>query len=151
MRRWGEGATGGNVGGCVLNGEPDSVSEVSLWGEQLGWGPATLPTLSSLSRINDGVRPISIHVHVSRLYTRTHLHHLAALTMSDLHRHAQPPPCHIYPQQCEGEGRLLLVSNKRVTSEWEEAKHSPVLPPQRLSALPSPSPTCLTSNEVDKC
>lgn len=123
---WGEWVTGGKKGGCALLWESEPVS---LWGEQLDWGAATLPTLSSLSRINDDVPPIPIHVHGSLLYIRVHTHAASRpLTVSDLHRHAQPQPCHIYPQQCEGEGQLLLVSNKGVTSEWEEAKHSPLLP-----------------------
>lgn len=73
--------TGGKTGGCVLWGESDRMSEVYLWGEQLDWGAATLPTLSSLSRINDYVRPTLIHE--PRLYTSvaphtcTHSHRLA--------------------------------------------------------------------------
>lgn len=47
---------------------------MSLRGEQLDWGAATLPTLSSLSRINDGVRPLSIHELAGLL--RTHMHAL---------------------------------------------------------------------------
>lgn len=155
MRRWGVGREDSRV--SVL-GESDRVSEGSLWGEQLDWGAATLPTLSSLSRINDGVRPIRIHERAgrpsARTWPRTHAHTPTAshtLSVSDLHRHDRPPPCHIYPQQCRGEGRLLLVSNKRPTLEWGEAKRSPIFPLQRPPTLPSPWPPCLTSNEVDKC
>lgn len=96
-----------------------------------------MPTLSSLSRINDCVRPRLIHEHVGLTYARawhhTHAHTPTAshtLPMSHLHRHYRPPPCHIYPSQCGGEDQLLLVSNKRATSEWGEA------PP----FLPTPSP-----------
>ena len=41
----------------VCWGGADRVSEVSLRGEQLDRGAATLPTLSSLSRIDDDARP----------------------------------------------------------------------------------------------
>lgn len=136
-------------GGSVLGWGSYRVSDVSLRGEQLYWGAATLPTLSSLSRINDGVR---IHECAGLLIVHTHMHTLPSphtISMSDLYRRAQPLLCHIYPQQCGGEGRLLLVSNKRVTSEWEEAKHSLISPLQR--PLWSLSPPCLTLNEVDKC
>lgn len=124
------------------------------WGEQLDLGAATLPTLSFLSRIDDDVRPVQIHERAGLPYARAHAHTPTAShapSVSDLHRHDRPPPCHIYPRQCRGEGRLLLVSNKRATSEWEEAKHSPILPLQRTPTLPPLSPPCLTSNEVDKC
>lgn len=83
MEGRGGGVTGGKTGGCVLRGESDRVSEVSLWGEQLDWGAATLPTLSSLSRINDDVRPIRIHERAGLLcarawppHTCTHSHRL---------------------------------------------------------------------------
>ena len=147
LSRWGEGVTGGKTGGCVS----DRVSEVSPWGEQLDRGAATLPTLSSLSRIDDDVRPIRIHERAGFAHMHTLPPPRTLSPASDLHRHDRPPPCHIYPQQCEGEGRLLLVSNKRATSEWEEAKHSPILPLQRPPTPPSLSLPCLTSNEVDKC
>lgn len=78
MRRWGEGVTGGKAGGCVGGGGADRVSEVSLRGEQLDRGAATLPTLSSLSRIDDDVRPICVHERASVApHTCTHSHRLA--------------------------------------------------------------------------
>lgn len=46
-----ERVTSGVMEGCVLG-----VSNMSQWGEQLDWGAATLPTLSTLSRINDNER-----------------------------------------------------------------------------------------------
>lgn len=77
-----------------------------------------------------------------RAWPRTHAHTPTAshtLTVSDLHRHDRPPPCRIYPRQCGGEGRLLLVSNKRATSEWEEAIQ---LPGFASFKDPQPSPPC---------
>lgn len=62
----------------VLGGGADRVSEVSLRGEQLDRGAATLPTLSSLSRIDDDVRPICVHERASVApHTCTHSHCLA--------------------------------------------------------------------------
>ena len=82
------------------------VWSVSVWGgggEQLDWGAATLPTLSSLSRINDSVRPVPLHVCVDRhahtlppphththTYTHTHTH-----THTYTHTHTRSP-CLIY-------------------------------------------------------
>lgn len=87
----------------------------------------------------------SISLAYARARPRTHAHTPTAshtLSVSDLHRHDRPPPCHIYPQQCGGEEQLLLVSNKRATSEWEEAKHSLILPLWRGN--PQPSLPCRT-------
>ncbi len=113
-RRRGEGLMGGKTGGCVCREGSDRVCEVSQWGEQLDWGTATLPTLSSLSRINETVLPARIHERTGLPHTLPPIH---TLSVSDLHRHDRPPPCHIYPQQCRGEWRLLLVTNRRATSE----------------------------------
>lgn len=88
---WGGGlnerVTSRNMGASVLGWGSYRVSDVSLRGEQLDWGAATLPTLSSLSRINDGVR---IHECAGLLVAHTHTH-----TCTRSHRLTQSP-CLIY-------------------------------------------------------
>lgn len=88
-------------------GESDRVSEVSLWGEQLDWGAATLPTLSSLSRINDDLRPIRIHERAGLPYTKA---------WPPTHMHTLPPPhtlspCLIYTDMISPRHATFILNN----------------------------------------
>lgn len=74
-QRWrGDGWEGGRV--CVGAGSRIGCLKCLCGGgEQLDWGAATLPTLSSLSRINGHVRPRPIHVRAGLPYARARTTH----------------------------------------------------------------------------
>lgn len=77
---WGDGWE--DRGGVCCGGVSDRMSEMHLWGEQLDQGATTLPTLSSLSRINGSMYAPSSSVTVQASLRHEH---------GPAHMHTLPP------------------------------------------------------------
>lgn len=114
-------------------------SQCLRMGEQLDRGAATLPTLSSLSRINDGVR-LRACVEPTRTCTcsrpLTHTHTHTRPSVSDLHRHPRPQRAAFILDNVKGRVDCFWFSNKRAACEWEEARVS-LISPSLQPAQPS--------------